>query len=375
MTQLIAKNGFTGEQTPTVHMEFIQHQVGRPEAEGLEAVESYHRALFLHQNGAELERCQQQARIHQERLSHLESRLQAMNGRLVAVDKVIPAEVNGQADTQPTMPWNAWDVAMFIAAGLGVVVLLAFGVLNISFNLLESGLVTFTESPFRAYFWAALLPVGALAVKVGWDLLESTKARRVYLWSSLVIGLGGVIVWLAAYSVVYPTLSRSISEQIQTLSVFDAAADSALGSGSGPAAKWIDVITVASQAIAEIFLSAVLGIHMTMLYLKHRPVRLASNPLFTQLEEERRSLEQTVAEERMSLAAAKGAESRLLHQLEALIAYAKSLFQKESALLKDQAHQRQTLLNQLSETLRTQLDTISNGAARNHTLTEKESAQ
>jgi hypothetical protein len=41
---------------------------------------------------------------------------------------------------------------MFASALLGIIGLLVFGVLNVSVNLLESGLVTFLESPVRAYF-------------------------------------------------------------------------------------------------------------------------------------------------------------------------------------------------------------------------------
>jgi hypothetical protein len=232
---------------------------------------------------------------------------------------------------------------------LGIVVLLAFGILNISFNLLESGLVTFLENPVRAYFWAALLPVGALAVKIGWDILQCQRKRDVYLWCCLAAGIAGVLVWVAAYAVVYPTLSKSTSEQIESLSVFDDSnKGNPLHSLNAAGAKWIDVIIVASQAVAEIFLSAVLGMYVTMIYGRHRPVRLAGNPLFLQLEEERRALEE-------------GQESGLTHQMNALLSYAKSLYQKESALRRDQSHQKRLLLDQITEEIRTQLETVENG--------------
>jgi hypothetical protein len=127
----------------------------------------------------------------------------------------------------------------------------------------------------------------------------------------------------------------------------------------------VDVITVASQAVAEIFLSAVLGIYMTIIYSRHRPVRLAGNPLFTQVDQERRILEQEVAQERFALGEARGNRTRLENQLAALLAYAKSMFQKELAARRDQAEQKKDLLDQLSQHLRTQLETISSPGSRN----------
>jgi hypothetical protein len=251
---------------------------------------------------------------------------------------------------------------MFAGALLAVVSLLVFGVFNISFNLLESGLVTFLENPIRAYFWAALLPVGALAVKVGWDFLKTPRLRDLYLWSCLAAGILGVLVWVAAYATVYPTLSKTINENIESLSVFDQ--PSVKTSVTAAGAKWVDAITVASQAVAEIFLSAVLGIYMTIIYSRHRPVRLAGNPLFTQVDQERRLLEQEVSQERLSLAEAKGNRTRLENQLTALLAYAKSMFQKEVAERRDQAAQKRDLLDQLSQHLRTQLETISSPGSR-----------
>lgn len=344
---------------PSVHLEFIQNQASLPEKKGLEEIEAYHRALFLHHHADELEACAQESRIHEDRLVHLELRLKEVHARLATLDKVVPVTNNGEPDVKPTAPWNMWDRLMFALAGLGILVLLAFGVLNISFNLLESGLVTFIENPVRSYFWAALLPIGALGVKVGWDFIQAPKVRDFYLWSCLVAGVAGVIVWLVAYSSVYPTLSKSTAEHIATLSVFDQGAAASAG------AKWVDAVIVASQAIAEIFLSAALGIYMTMIYARHRKVVLAGNPLFTQLDEERRSLEESVAKERLAIASARGKQTRLENQLSALIFYARSLFQKESALRVDQTHQKRVLLDQISEQLRSQLGSFPNG---NHSL-------
>jgi hypothetical protein len=213
-----------------------------------------------------------------------------------------------------------------------------------SFNLPESGL-PFVKTRC-AYFWAALLPVGP-AVKVGWDVLRNSKVRDIYLWGSLAPASPGV--WVAAYASVYPTLSKSVDEHIESLSVFDQGRPEGAMTAAG--AKWVDVVTVAAQAVAEIFLSAVLGIYMTMIYAKHRTVRLVGNPLFTQVDEERRSLEENVARERMALGEAKGNRTRLENQLVALLAYAKSMFQKELALRRDQAS-RDRRLDQLSQHLR-----------------------
>ena len=356
---LPSKKESTGLITPAVHLEFIQNQAGLPEEAGLEEIESYHRAVFLHHHAQDLERFQQQARIHEDRLAHLETRLRETHAKLAGTDKLVPASVDGEPDVKPGSPWNLWDRTMFVAGILGIATLLVFGILNISFNLLESGLVTFIENPIRAYFWAALLPVGALGVKVGWDFLQCRRKRDIYLWSCLAAGIGGVLVWVAAYATVYPTLSKTTKDHIESLSVFDDGRSHAAAGSSG--AKWVDIITVSAQATAEIFLSAVLGIYLTMIYAKHRPVRLAGNPMFTQLDEERRTLEETVAAERLALAEAKGSQSRLENQLSALLSYAKSMFQKEVALRRDQSQQKRALLDQISEQLRAQLQTVENG--------------
>lgn len=358
-----APNKDTGATiTPAVHLEFIQNQTGLPEDAGIKEVEDYHRALFLHHHAQELERFQQQARTHEERLEHLDARLKGTHAKLGGMEQLIPVDLEGEPDIKPTLPWNRWDRAMFVVAALAIVSLLVFGVLNISFNLLESGLVTFVENPVRAYFWAALLPVGALAVKVGWDFLQSRRLRDAYLWASLVIGIVGVLVWLGAYAAVYPTLSKSTKEHIESLSVFEQGGSSEAGITVG-GAKWVDVITVVSQATAEIFLSAVLGMYMTMLYTRHRPVRLAGNPLFTQLDQERRTLEESVEQERMALADARGNQTRLENQLSALLSFARSMFHKEAAQQRDHSRQKRVLLDQISEQLRSQLQHVENGLA------------
>lgn len=355
-----------GTVSPPVHLEFIQDQAGLAEGEGVEGIEAYHRAVFLHHHARDLERFQQEGRIHEDRLAHLEIRLKDAQGKLAEMEKHIPVSVDGEPDVKPNSPWNMWDRAMFVAAMFGIAFLLVFGVLNISFNLLESGLVTFLENPIRAYFWAALLPVGALAVKVGWDLLQHRQARAVYLWVCLLAGIVGVLVWVGAYATVYPALSKSTADHIASLSVFDENSGAPAGTASG--VKWVDVTIVSSQAVAEIFLSAVLGMYMTMIYLRHRPVRLAENPLFTQLNEERRSLEEGVARERLALAEARGNENRLMNQLAAFVSYAKSMFQKEAALRRDQDHQKRILLDQISEQLRKQLQIVENGGGSERNL-------
>ena len=352
--------------SPAVHLEFIQNQAGLPDGAGLQQIEEYHRALFLHHHARDLERFQQEGRIHEDRLGHLEGKLKEAHARLGTTDKLIPVDVEGQPDIKPSSPWNLWDRLMFTGAFMAVVSLLVFGVFNISFNLLESGLVTFLENPIRAYFWAALLPVGALAVKVGWDFLQSRRLRTIYLWVCLFAGIAGVLVWVGAYASVYPTLSKSTREQIDSLSVFDDASKRGGSAVTPGGAKWVDAITVGAQAVAEVFLSAALGIYMTMLYARHRPVRLAANPLFTQLDEERRSLDEGVARERLALAEARGNELRLQHQLTALLAFARSIYQKETALRQDQSKQKQILLDQISEGLRTQLASVENGSGNNH---------
>ncbi|MBN8248392.1 MAG: hypothetical protein J0L84_13235 [Verrucomicrobia bacterium] len=342
--------------TPPVHLEFIQNQVGQPEAASLEDIEAYHRALFLHQHAREFEFCAQEEQVHQERLLHLESRLAAAQARVSAMDSLLPVSVGGEPDVRPTAPWNGWDRTMFAAGALGIVVLLVFGVMNISFNLLESGLVTFTENPVRAYFWAALLPVGALAVKVGWDLIPGRTVRAAYLWICLGLGLAGVLAWMAAYAAIYPRLSQSAVDQLESVSVFDAGnRGPALAAGG---ATWLDMVTVVSQGAAEVFLSAVLGMYMTTLYLRHRPVRLAGNPQFLQWDEERRTLEQGVAAERRALADARGARTRLENQLAALLLYARSLFLREARDSHDRAREERRLLDGIASQLRRQLEGV-----------------
>ena len=341
--------------TPAVHLEFIQNHIENGTA-STEEIEQYHRALFLHHHAVDWEKYRQQAKTHQDRLTFLETRLKETELRMGQRTKLIPVIVDGTEDSHPTSPWNGWDIAMFVACSLGIVCLLTFGILNISFNLLESGFITFRENPFRSYLWAALLPVGALAVKVGWDFIQTPRRKETYLWCCLGLGLLGVLAWAGAYACVYPTLSKGINEQIASMSVFDNHAATAGLNFAG--AKWVDVVTVAAQAMAEICLSAVLGMYLTTLYNRHRRVRLAYDPAFTQLEVERRELEAAVARERSGLGEAAGQLVRLENQLSALVAYGKSLFHRESARRQDQSEKRQLVLDQLSDHLRQHLDTI-----------------
>jgi hypothetical protein len=347
---------------PAVHLEFIQNHLQNPAASGLESVEAYHRSLFLHHHAVEWEKYRQQARIHEDKIAFLEEQLKNTDLELSARNRLVPVTVDGQEDTKPSIPWNTWDVLMFAAGCLGIVCLITFGVWNISFNLLESGLITFRDNPVRSYLWAALLPVGALAVKVGWDFVQDRKRRDVYLWSCLVVGLIGVIVWAGAYACVYPTLSKGIGEHIASLTVFDNQSPSSAAGLNFAGAKWIDVVTVASQAVAEIFLSAVLGMYLTTLYARHRPVRLAYDPAFSQLSRERKSLETSIARERLGLGEATGNLVRLENQLSALIAYGSSVFHREAARRQDQAEKRQLILDQLSEHVRSHLDTVEAGS-------------
>jgi hypothetical protein len=349
-----------GGITPPVHLEFIQNQLENPgeSTAVVVEIEQYHRALFLHHHAVEWEQARQRERTHAERLAFLEGRLKETELRLSERPGLVPVLVDGREDTTPSPPWNAWEFFMFAICCLGIVCLIAFGVSNISFNLLESGFITFRENPLRAYLWSALLPVGALAIKVGWDSLQERRTRDRYLWFCLVMGVLGVLVWVAAYASVYPSLSKGINDQIASLTVFDGRASS----GAAPqglnfaGAKWIDVVTVAGQAVAEIFLSAVLGMYMTNLYARHRPVRLALDPATTQLDKERGRLAERIAHERLGLGEANGKIVQLENQLAALLAYGKSMFHRETARRQDQTQKRQIILEQLSDHVRHHLD-------------------
>ncbi len=356
-----------GEPSDQVHLEFIRDQAAIADASGGEAVEAYHRSLFLYRNAGEMERWEQQARLHEHRLRGLELRLNEMEGQLSSLPHLLANPLTPQpgdtADRPPSTPWNSWDATMFILAAMGVVGLLVFGIFNISFNLLESGLVTFQENPLRAYFWAALLPAGALAVKVGWDCLRHPKLRGIYLWSCLVLGILGVLAWLSAYAAVYPSLSKNTAERIQSLSVFSAPSTETgwlLGTNSA-GTRWIDILLVGSQAIAEIFVSAVLGIYMTQVFHRHHSPRSSGNPRFAQLDEQRVRLEKEVARERLGLAEARGQTQRMEHQLNALLAYALSAWRREVALRRDQTHQQRLLLDQIASQLREQLGGMVHG--------------
>jgi hypothetical protein len=357
-----ASNTVEAGITPPVHLEFIQNQLENPGASTAAAgeIEQYHRALFMHHHAVEWEQTRQKARTHAERLAFLESRLKENELSLSKRPGLVPVLVDGREDTAPSPPWNSWESLMFVLCCLAIVCLIAFGVCNISFNLLESGFVTFRENPLRAYLWTALLPVGALAIKVGWDCVQDKRTRDRYLWSCLAAGILGVLVWVAAYATVYPTLSKGINDQIASLTVFDGAS----GSGAAPrgvnfaGAKWIDVVTVAGQAVAEMFLSAVLGMYLTILYARHRPVRLALDPAAAQLNQERGKLEESIARERHGLGEADGNIVRLENQLAALLAYGKSMFHREAARRQDQTQKRQIILEQLSDHVRHHLDPV-----------------
>src|SRR5687767_7513982 len=119
-----------GMIAPSVHLEFIQNQASVAEAKGIEEVEAYHRAIFLHHHAREMEMYTQQGRIHQDRLAHLEGRLKEIHSKLAGVEKLTPVSVNGEPDVKPTAPWNWWDRVMFASAALGILGLLVFGVLN-----------------------------------------------------------------------------------------------------------------------------------------------------------------------------------------------------------------------------------------------------
>ena len=96
--------------------------------------------------------------------------------------------------------------------------------------------------------------------------------------------------------------------------------------------------------------------YLTILYARHRPVRLARDPAFAQLEEERQVLEESIQRERAALGEAKGNLARLENQLAALVAFSKSMFHREAARRQDQSHKRQVILDQLSDHLRHHLE-------------------
>jgi hypothetical protein len=357
-----APNSNVESITPAVHLEFIQNQLECIEASP-EEIEQYHRALFLHHHAIEWETYRHQAKTRQDRLAFLEARLKEAELRLSERPKLVPVTVDGQEDSKPSSPWNGWDVTMFVSGCLGIIGLITFGVLNISFNLLESGFVSFRENPLRSYLWAALLPVGALAVKIGWDFLEESKPRRFYLWTCLWVGMLGVLIWVGAYACVYPTLSKGVDEQIESLTVFDNQKAESGGTArlNFAGAKWIDTITVVGQAFAEIFLSAVLGMYLTTLYTRHRPVRLAHDPTYRQVDQERQGLAESVARESAGLSEATGNLLRLENQLAALIAYGKSMFHREAARRQDHSAKRKVILDQLSDHLRHHLESVEPG--------------
>jgi hypothetical protein len=90
-------------------------------------------------------------------------------------------------------------------------------------------------------------------------------------------------------------------------------------------------------------------------------VRLAQDPAFAQLIQERRNLEASIARERLSLGEANGNLMRLENQLSALIAYGGSVFHREAAKQQDQSEKKQVILDQLSEHLRSHLEPVKPG--------------
>ena len=357
----------------SIDMDYIQNLAMTQREDGAAAVETYHQAMFLHEHGLALERFKQEEHIHNDRLEHLEQQLTGTRNRLAEVERLEPIDNDGEPDDQPTTPWNIWDRTMFGMGIIGILAMVIFGIMNISFNLLESGIVTFMEHPIRAYFWAALLPVGALAVKVGWDLLENERSRAKYVWATLCIGMLSLLVWISAYALVYPSLSKTTEEQIGALSVFDSANNTDSGT-TATGVKTLDMINVIAQAIAEICLSAVLGIYLTMIYQKHRPVRLAINPTFFQFDQERDVLERSIATERMALAAAQGQLNHLENKLTVIKAYAKALFEKETIKKEQNDHQKHLTLARIESELRSHLNeldqpTSSNGRSTNFETT------
>ena len=172
--------------------------------------------------------------------------------------EMVPASFDGREDLRPSCPWNGWDLTMLVLSCLGIVALLTFGVLNISFNLLESGFITFRENALRSYLWAALLPVGALAAKIGWDCLKTPNRRDVYLWTCL--GLGMLGCWFR-FGRMPASIPRSPRGSMTTSPLSPCSTTPPAHRGLEFAgAKWVNVITLAAQAMAEIFLSAVLGV-------------------------------------------------------------------------------------------------------------------
>ncbi|MBT5926258.1 MAG: hypothetical protein HOH33_06535 [Verrucomicrobia bacterium] len=352
-----------------IHLEYIQYLADSRNGDGTAEVEAYHRALFMNQYGQELEHLKHKIQTHEERLEYLQPRLAKLRDQVKDVDSLVPVNHLDKPDVQPSQPWNMWDRFMFGLAGVGIFCLVIFGVLNISFNLIESGIVSFADYPYRAYFWAALLPVGAFAVKIGWDLIQPGSARLFYTWSCLVIGVIGVLVWVMTYASMYPSLSMSSAEQLASIQLFDAnegagnIGDSMIGN-----VKWMDMVIVASQSLAEIFLSALLGIFMTTVYQRHRPVRLAINPLHQQRNEEREDFENALEAEQNQLAKSKGKEMKMESQLQVFLSYARTLYEKELVIRQRHSHRKHQMLSKIASDLRTRLEEVESETAPSNLL-------
>src|SRR5262245_27592223 len=71
----MAQNGNGGTISPAVHLEFIENQLANGNGSGIEEVEQYHRALFLHHHAVEWEKYRQISKTHEDKLLFLEGRL------------------------------------------------------------------------------------------------------------------------------------------------------------------------------------------------------------------------------------------------------------------------------------------------------------
>ena len=355
-------------QTP-IHLEYIRHLADISEDNGEEQITNYHRAMFTNKHGAELEQLAHQIKHSETRLDGLEPEWRRATEKLNAIDPLFPNNGSAAKTEESPQPWNHWDRWMFVMAGIGVVCLVVFGVLNISFNLIESGLVLFGDHPYRAYFWAALLPVGALGIKIGWDLITSRSFKSIYVWCCLGTGFLGVLVWLQSYASIYPSLSMSTAEQLESIHLLtdQETADPKVPFGK---VKWVDMILVVSQAIAELFLSALLGIYMTIIYQKHRTIKPSIHPEYLYWDGERLKLERSVFDERKTLATARGRMKELDSQLAVYLAYAKSVYQRELVLSQNHCFRKERLLTELTSDVMERLQSIRASSDINHLIAD-----
>ena len=352
---------------PPIHLEYIRHLADISDDNGEEQITKYHQAMFTHKHGAELEQLAHQVKHSETRLDGLEPEWRRVTEKVNEIDPILPNQGNATKSEEPPQLWNHWDRWMFVMAGIGVVCLVVFGVLNISFNLIESGLVLFGDHPYRAYFWAALLPVGALGIKIGWDLITSRSFKSIYVWCCLVTGFLGVLIWLLSYASIYPSLSMSTAEQLESIQLFtdQETADLTVPFGN---VKWVDMALVVSQAIAELFLSALLGIYMTIIYQKHRTIKPSIHPEYLHWDGERLKLERSVFDERKTLATARGRMKELDSQLAVYLAFAKSVYQRELALSQNDSSRKERLLTDLASEVMERLQSITESREINHLI-------